>query len=163
MRRKKAQKIQNRTIKLFSNIAKILAPPPKLTVSEWADRYRRLSSEAKSITYEERVQTSSFSCGYAEKESIRQITKLEEERKYVRRKLLKKRARISELERQIAPLKFNLSMLSKENKMFIEWKYRECKSVGWISIEMYAGARATAYRKREELVEDIAHWCNFTK
>lgn len=46
MRRKKAQKIQNRTIKLFSNIAKILAPPPKLTVSEWADSYRRLSSEA---------------------------------------------------------------------------------------------------------------------
>ncbi len=119
-----------------------------------------LEEESKSMTYEERVQTSSSGCGYAEKEAIRQITRLEEEWKYIRKKLLKKRARIRELERQIAPLKFNLSMLSEENKRFIEWKYAECKSVGWIAIEMYAGARATAYRKREELVEDIAQWCN---
>ena len=35
-----------RTKKLFKNIAKIVAPPPELTVSEWADMYRRLSSEA---------------------------------------------------------------------------------------------------------------------
>ncbi|AKA72219.1 hypothetical protein CSCA_5094 [Clostridium scatologenes] len=34
---------------------------------------------------------------------------------------------------------------------------------GYIYIEMYAGARATAYRKREELVQDIAQWCNFIK
>lgn len=46
MRKKKTQKIQNRTIKLFRDIAKVLAPPPKLTVSEWADGYRKLSSEA---------------------------------------------------------------------------------------------------------------------
>ncbi|KZL88703.1 phage terminase large subunit [Clostridium magnum DSM 2767] len=46
MVRKKIQKIQNRTIKLFRDIAKVLAPPPKLTVSEWADNYRKLSSEA---------------------------------------------------------------------------------------------------------------------
>ncbi len=35
-----------RTISLFHNIAKILAPPPKLLVSDWADRYRKLSPEA---------------------------------------------------------------------------------------------------------------------
>ncbi|MGJ0848272.1 phage terminase large subunit family protein [Tissierella praeacuta] len=35
-----------KTVKLFSNIAKVLAPPPKLTVSQWADKYRRLSREA---------------------------------------------------------------------------------------------------------------------
>lgn len=46
MRKKNAQKIQNRTIKLFKEIAKVLAPPPKLKVSEWADSYRKLSSEA---------------------------------------------------------------------------------------------------------------------
>lgn len=42
----KKQKIQKRTIKLFRDIAKVLAPPPKLSISEWADEYRRLSSEA---------------------------------------------------------------------------------------------------------------------
>jgi phage terminase large subunit GpA-like protein len=35
-----------RTITLFHNIAKILAPPPMLLVSDWADRYRKLSPEA---------------------------------------------------------------------------------------------------------------------
>ncbi|GAQ24230.1 phage terminase large subunit family protein [Tepidanaerobacter syntrophicus] len=36
----------NKTVALFKKIAKILAPPPKLTVSQWADKYRRLSPES---------------------------------------------------------------------------------------------------------------------
>ena len=36
----------NKTQDLFKSIAKILAPPPRLMVSDWADRYRRLSSES---------------------------------------------------------------------------------------------------------------------
>lgn len=35
-----------KTISLFHNIAKILSPPPKLLVSDWADTYRKLSPEA---------------------------------------------------------------------------------------------------------------------
>ncbi len=35
-----------KTISLFQKIAKIIAPPPVLKISEWADRYRRLSPEA---------------------------------------------------------------------------------------------------------------------
>lgn len=37
---------KSKVFKLFTELAKTLAPPPKLTVSEWADRYRRLSPEA---------------------------------------------------------------------------------------------------------------------
>lgn len=44
--RKKKQKINKKTIKLFKKIAKLVAPPPKLTVSEWADAYRKLSPES---------------------------------------------------------------------------------------------------------------------
>lgn len=44
MRRKK--KIPIKTLNLFKNISNILSPPPKLTVSEWADRYRYLSAES---------------------------------------------------------------------------------------------------------------------
>ncbi|KMT22997.1 bacteriophage tail assembly protein [Clostridium cylindrosporum DSM 605] len=40
------KKIRNRTLTLFKNISSILAPPPVLTISEWADNYRMLSSEA---------------------------------------------------------------------------------------------------------------------
>ncbi|WP_438449515.1 phage terminase large subunit family protein, partial [Gorillibacterium sp. sgz5001074] len=35
-----------KTRTLFRMIAKVLAPPPKLTVSTWADLYRKLSPEA---------------------------------------------------------------------------------------------------------------------
>ena len=38
--------VANKTIDLFQSIAQTLAPPPKYTVSEWADNYRKLSSEA---------------------------------------------------------------------------------------------------------------------
>ena len=35
-----------KTISLFQKIAKVIAPPPVLKISEWADKYRRLSPEA---------------------------------------------------------------------------------------------------------------------
>jgi len=38
--------IEQKTVALFRKIAKIWAPPPKLTVSQWADKYRRLSPES---------------------------------------------------------------------------------------------------------------------
>jgi len=43
---KKKQKIKKKTIDLFRNIVSILAPPPLLTVSKWADNYRKLSPES---------------------------------------------------------------------------------------------------------------------
>ncbi len=39
-------KIDYKTIKLFQNVAQIMAPPPILKVSEWADNYRMLSAGA---------------------------------------------------------------------------------------------------------------------
>lgn len=45
-KKKKNGTIEYKTMKLFGDIAKVLSPPPILTVSEWADRYRRLSAES---------------------------------------------------------------------------------------------------------------------
>ncbi len=39
-------KVKKKTLNLFKDIMSILAPPPKLTVSEWADTYRKLSAES---------------------------------------------------------------------------------------------------------------------
>lgn len=39
-------KVKEHTIKLFRKIFKTLQPPPKITITEWADEYRRLSPEA---------------------------------------------------------------------------------------------------------------------
>jgi len=38
-------KNQTKTTRLFRKIAKAVAPPPKLTVSQWADKHRKLSAE----------------------------------------------------------------------------------------------------------------------
>lgn len=45
---KKEHKIKLKTLELFRDIAKIMAPPPDLTVSQWADKYRVLSPESSS-------------------------------------------------------------------------------------------------------------------
>lgn len=43
---KKVCKIEFKTLRLFQNLAKAVSPPPDLTISQWADRYRRLSPES---------------------------------------------------------------------------------------------------------------------
>ena len=45
---KKIEKIdvKQKTIDLFSEILKEIAPPPKLTIDQWADKYRILSSKS---------------------------------------------------------------------------------------------------------------------
>ena len=45
-KRYKGHRVEYKTIKLFRELAKIVSPPPILTVSQWADRYRRLSAES---------------------------------------------------------------------------------------------------------------------
>lgn len=43
---KKEVQVEYKTIKLFRFIARVMSPPPVLTVSEWADNYRILSAGA---------------------------------------------------------------------------------------------------------------------
>ena len=40
--------MKKETIELFKKIFRVLEPPPNLTLSQWADKYRRLSSESGS-------------------------------------------------------------------------------------------------------------------
>lgn len=40
--------MKKETISLFKEIFKVLEPPPDLTLSQWADKYRRLSAESGS-------------------------------------------------------------------------------------------------------------------
>ncbi|WP_342534592.1 phage terminase large subunit family protein [Lysinibacillus sp. FSL K6-0057] len=38
--------VRKQTMKLFKKVAGLVAPPPKLTVSQWADKHRVLSKES---------------------------------------------------------------------------------------------------------------------
>jgi hypothetical protein len=95
-----------------------------------------------------------------EKEDTKEIKELKDELKCVSKKLRKNMARIRQLKRNIAPLKKVLTVppLSEEIMKFITYKYKLNKSVGWIANEMYGGVRSTAYRRREEILEDIVKW-----
>lgn len=110
----------------------------------------------------DKIQSGGDGTSAAEKGTIKYIENLAREYRNTIRKILKTNARIREMEIQIQDMQFNLSMLNEECKRFVEWKYKECKSVEWIATEMYAGVRSTAYRKRYEIVEDIAHWSNMS-
>ena len=46
MNKNKNLSIQFKTVSLFDSISNVLMPPPVLLVSDWADRYRKLSPEA---------------------------------------------------------------------------------------------------------------------
>lgn len=109
----------------------------------------------------DKIQTTSTGIGESERETIKYITRLEKEREHKVREMMKCNAKIREVETQKQDIEYNLSMLNEECRRFIEWKYGENKSVEWIGEEMYVGSRATAYRKRDELIEGIAQWNNF--
>jgi len=113
-----------------------------------------------SPNFSEKVQTSPTGESAAEKGIVREIEKLEDELEYVGRKLRRNRARIRELNRNTSYLKKVLTVppLSKEIMEFISYKYKLNKSVNWIANEMYGGVRSTAYRRREEILEDIVKW-----
>lgn len=46
MKKKRIVKLEPQTVELFAEILSKLRPPPPLTVSQWADRYRVLSAES---------------------------------------------------------------------------------------------------------------------
>lgn len=114
--------------------------------------------ESRSFDYsKERVTSSSTGASYAESEIIRAIETLEKEYIYKKRKMLKHHAKIRQMEEEIEDMKYNLSLLNEESKQFIEWKYGEKKSIEFIAQKLVI-APATAYRKREEVVEEIAQF-----
>lgn len=114
--------------------------------------------ESRSFDYsKERVTSSSTGASYAESEIIRAIEKLEKEYIYKKRKMLKLHTRIRQMEEEIEDMKYNIVLLSEESKRFIEWKYGENKSIEFIAQQLSI-APATAYRRREELVEEIAQF-----
>lgn len=105
----------------------------------------------------ERVQTSSSGSSYAETEICREIEKLEKNHVYTYKKILKLKAKIEELEEFIFHMEANIGQLNEEAKRFLELKYGDEKNLIYISMTLNM-SKTTAYRKREELVENIASY-----
>ncbi len=99
---------------------------------------------------------------YIESEMEKEVTKLEKEQSNKIKSMHKLEVRIREMESYIRSMEINIEMLNQEDKCFLELKYRDEKEVAAIADKLNM-ARATAYRKREELVESISKFMYLIK
>lgn len=111
---------------------------------------------------QERVQNSIDGSSYMEKEMEREVTKLEKEKCNRIKAKLKTESKIRDRQWFIRIMDTNIEMLSEEDKRFIELKYGDEKEVPYIAMQLNM-AQATAYRHREELVENIADFMDWIK
>lgn len=107
----------------------------------------------------ERVQTSPSGSSFVEEQMCKEISKLEKEYLIINKKILKNNHRLREVEGYINNMEINLSTLSEEDIRYIELKYGDKKSILAISQKLNI-AQATAYRKREEIISNIAEFEN---
>lgn len=107
----------------------------------------------------ERVQTSPSGSSFVEEQMCKEISKLEKEYLIINKKILKNNHRLRDVEGYINNMEINLSTLSEEDRRYIELKYGDKKSILAISQKLNI-AQATAYRKREEIISNIAEFEN---
>ncbi|XZH20809.1 transcriptional regulator [Clostridium perfringens] len=107
----------------------------------------------------ERVQTSSKGISFAESQICKEIEKLEREHITITKKIFRIKADIRYLSDYVSNMDLNLSTLNEEDRRFIELKYGDEKSILAISQSLNI-AQATAYRKREEIIELVAEFKN---
>lgn len=107
----------------------------------------------------ERVQTSSKGISFAESQICKEIGKLEREHITITKKIFRIKADIRYLSDYVSNMDLNLSTLNEEDRRFIELKYGDEKSILSISQSLNI-AQATAYRKREEIIELVAEFKN---
>ena len=111
------------------------------------------------IGLSERVQSSSTGTSYAENEMCKQIDKLEREHVQVVKRILKYKSRIRDIESFINNMGRYINLLNEEDKRFIELKYGDKKNILQISLRLNM-AKATAYRKREDIINSIVDYSN---
>ncbi|MGX7745674.1 hypothetical protein [Rhodopseudomonas parapalustris] len=148
------KKLKSRSVLLYQQILEIQ--------QDMKDTNVKIDYIQPGVVLGERVQTSSSGISFAESQIMHSIESLEIEAKNKKKKMLKIRAKIRELTENNQDMQENINMLSEENKRFLEYKYDEKLNPNEIAEKMNM-ASATAYRKRSELVENIAQWCNIVK
>lgn len=112
-------------------------------------------------SFDEKVQTSNLGTSFAEKETVRQIEKLEREWKETRRKILQDKYRIRDIFANDADLEFTLNQLLEEEKQLIELKYGINKNYSNLQIAMKINSsEPTVRRRKKEIIEDICKYMN---
>lgn len=103
----------------------------------------------------ERVQTSISGTSYMEKQMEQEVTKLEKRKIEKIKNKIKTEAKIMEMQSFIRIMNTNIEYLSEEDKRFIEYFYGAKKKIPFIAMQLNLSI-PTAYRKRDDLVRNIA-------
>lgn len=138
----------NNSIEYLENRIKIIEEDIKNT-NVTIDYYQ------SGIGINEKVQLSSTGTSYAEAEIIKEVERLEREHLNKTKQLMRAKAKLRDKEEFICYMKFNIEMLNEEDKRFIELKYGDDYNIPTVARKLNLSV-ATAYRKREELVENIS-------
>lgn len=113
------------------------------------------------VSFDEKVQTSNLGTSFAEKETVRQIEKLEREWKETRRRILQDRHRIRDINSDNADIEFTLNQFIEEDKQLIELKYGVNKNYSNLQIAMKINSsEPTVRRRKKEIIEDICKYMN---
>ena len=103
----------------------------------------------------ERVQTSISGTSYMEKQMEQEVTKLEKRKVEKIKNKIKTENKIADMQSFIRIMDTNIENLSEEDKRFIEYFYGAKNKIPFISMQLNL-AVATCYRRREEIVRNIA-------
>ena len=103
----------------------------------------------------ERVQTSISGTSYMEKQIEQEVTKLERRKIEKIKSKIKTENKIADMQSFIRIMDTNIEYLSEEDKRFIEYFYGAKKKIPFIAMQLNL-AQATCYRRREEIVINIA-------
>lgn len=101
------------------------------------------------------VQSSISGSSYMEKQMEREVDKLEKRKVEKIKSKIKTESKIMDMQSFIRIMDTNIEGLLEEDKRFIELKYGDEKEVPYIAMQLNM-AQATAYRHRQELIENIA-------
>lgn len=108
------------------------------------------------------VQTSASGSNEVERAMIKYINNLEKVYKSYLDEKLFLIEEVRKIELNNHDIEFNINSLNDEVRKFVELKYRDKESMKWITVELFAGIKSTAFRKREEVIFNIARWINIT-
>lgn len=160
MNKEMFNKIESKLYNYFKNKKTIYSLKDKITNLE--NKLNKIKEDIKcinitiddykSVGFDERVQTSLKAGSTFENQICAEIGKLEEEYIITFRKLLKTKRDLRDKEDYINSFKSKINILEEEDKRFLELKYADSESILTIARKLNI-AQATAYRKREEIVE----------
>lgn len=114
-----------------------------------------LDTDLTSIRYGEKVQSSIIDKSEIEKNLIIQIQRLEKEILITTAKINRKKFRMLDLERETIHMRNKIKRLGEKDQQFLFFKYGAKESMDWIAIELFGGARTTAFRKRDKILKEI--------